>query len=170
MNNISMIKINETNMFDSIDHENLTLSEQKSIIRLAYAIVRENYKPGQKVAGPVAIKHMLVLRLTDLRNEVFGAIFLSNSHTIIDIDDLFQGTVNRASVFPRVVVQKALECNASAVIFYHNHPSGDPEPSTGDREITERLKEALALFDVRVLDHLIVGGANIFSLTGERLL
>ncbi|HEB56627.1 MAG TPA: DNA repair protein RadC [Gammaproteobacteria bacterium] len=157
-------------MFDAVEHKHLTASEQESIIKLARDVVRENYKPGQLVSSSTDIKDLMIFRLADLNNEIFGAVFLNNRHTIIDIEDLFQGSIAGASIHPRVVVQRAMECNAAAVIFYHNHPSGDPRPSEADQEITKRLKDALELMDVRVLDHLVVGGADVVSFADQGLL
>lgn len=89
--------------------------------------------------------------------EVFAVMLLDNQHRLIEFKELFQGTIDAASVYPREVVKTALKANAAAVIFAHNHPSGDPEPSQADRRITTRLQDALALIDVRVLDHIVVG-------------
>ena len=90
-------------------------------------------------------------------SEQFGAIFLDNRHRVITFEILFSGTIDGASVYPREVVKRALQLNAAAVIFSHNHPSGDTTPSDADKRITDRLKEALGLVDVRVLDHFVVG-------------
>ncbi len=90
-------------------------------------------------------------------------IFLNCRNVIIGMEDLFQGTVDHASVYSRVVVQRVMEHNATAVIFYHNHPSGTPEPSEADKKITSRLKEARSLVDTLVLDHLVVGGGDAVS-------
>lgn len=92
-----------------------------------------------------------------IANELFSVPFLDNRHGVIQYKEMFRGTIDGASVFPREVVKMALSCNASAVIFSHNHPSGVAEPSRADESITKRLKDALALVDVRVLDHLIIG-------------
>lgn len=90
-------------------------------------------------------------------SEHFGAIFLDNRHCVITFEVLFTGTIDGASVYPREVVKRALQLNAAAVIFSHNHPSGNTTPSEADKRITDRLREALSLIDVRVLDHFIVG-------------
>jgi DNA repair protein RadC len=106
----------------------------------------------------------LQLRLAEQKNEVFGAIFLSNRHAIIATEELFYGTIDGTSVHPRVVVQKAMEHNAAVVIFYHNHPSGVAEPSQADQRITQRLVDALKLVEVRVLDHIVVTAEESVSL------
>jgi DNA repair protein RadC len=109
------------------------------------------------------MRDYLRLRFGELEYEVFSVVFLDNRHRIIQFDELFRGTIDGCSVHPRIVVQRALECNAAAVILGHNHPSGVAEPSNADKTITHRLKEALALVDVRVLDHLIVTRGSIVS-------
>jgi DNA repair protein RadC len=97
-------------------------------------------------------------------------VYLDNRHRIIDVAELFHGTIDGASVHPRVVVQQALELNAAAIIFYHNHPSGVAEPSHADEAITRRLKEALALVDVRVLDHFVVTAGESVSFANRGLI
>ncbi len=97
------------------------------------------------------------LKLADYEHEVFACLFMDQRHHVIAFDELFRGTIDGASVYPREVVKEALNHNAAAVIFAHNHPSGNAEPSQADQQITKRLKDALALIDVRVLDHLVVG-------------
>lgn len=110
------------------------------------------------------------LKLAERKNEAFAAFWLDNRHGLIEFEELFHGTVDGSSVPPRVVVQRALELNAVAVIFTHNHPSGNPEPSNADKRITERLRDALALVDVRVLDHIVVGGPDTYSFAEQGLL
>lgn len=110
----------------------------------------------------------LISRLGTLAHEVFGALFLNSQHRVLAFEDLFRGTLDGASVYPREVVKRALHHNAAAVIFSHNHPSGIAEPSAEDRRITTRLAEALGLIGVRVLDHIVVGNgvATSFSQRG----
>ncbi|HEC73784.1 MAG TPA: JAB domain-containing protein [Methylophaga aminisulfidivorans] len=103
-------------------------------------------------------------RLRAYPHEVFACLFLDNQHHFLAFDELFRGTIDSASVYPREVVKAALKYNASAVILAHNHPSGIAEPSQADIRITDRLKAALELVDIRVLDHIIVGNAEITSL------
>jgi len=107
--------------------------------------------------NPSDVKTFLKLRMTHYKSEVFAALFLNNRHHMLAFDEMFQGTIDGASVHPREVVRRALEHNAAAVILAHNHPSGVAEPSQADRRITDRLRDALALIDVRVLDHIVVG-------------
>ncbi len=107
--------------------------------------------------SPDAVKSVIALHMRDLENEVFSCLFLDNRHRLINYQELFNGTIDSASVYPREVVKAALKQNAAAVIFAHNHPSGVAEPSRADIEITAKLKKALALVDIRVLDHIIAG-------------
>jgi DNA repair protein RadC len=122
------------------------------------------------MSSPEATRDYLKLRLGTYPHEVFAALFLDNRHRVIDYRELFAGTIDGASVHPREVVRAALELNAAAIIFAHNHPSGVAEPSQSDLRITQRLKDALALIDVRVLDHLIIGEGGGTSLAERGLL
>jgi DNA repair protein RadC len=101
---------------------------------------------------------------------VFSCLYLDNRHRVIQFEELFRGTINGASVYPREVVKKALGHNAAAVIFAHNHPSGVAEPSAADRRITQQLSDALALVDVRVLDHVVVGDGTTISFAEQGLM
>ncbi len=119
---------------------------------------------GNVLDSPRATRDYLALRLGQLEHEMFCCLFLDNRHRLVAFEELFRGTVDGASVHPREVVKRALARNAAAVILAHNHPSGAPEPSQADELITLRLKDALALVDIRLLDHLIVGGKTVVSL------
>lgn len=111
-----------------------------------------------------------MLKLAGEESEVFSAIFLDNRHRVLSYDELFYGTVSGASVHPREVVKRALQHNAAAVIFAHNHPSGVAEPSRADVGLTRRLKDALALVDVSVMDHIVVGHGETASFAERGLL
>ncbi len=124
----------------------------------------ERLRRGAALSSPREAADFLSMRLRDRCREVFGCLFLDNRHQVIDYEDLFEGTVNGASVYPREVVRRALELNAAALIVAHNHPSGIAEPSDADISITRRLKEALALVDIRLLDHLVIGDGDCVSL------
>ncbi len=115
------------------------------------------FKAGPALGSPAAVRDYLRLKLVAEPNEIFAVVFLDSQHQVLAFEPLFKGTVDQTSVYPRVVVQRALALNASALILAHQHPSGTTEPSAADRAITERLKSALATVDVRVLDHFIVG-------------
>lgn len=144
--------------------------EKQSVITLAMKVLSIKHRAGRVLSKPDETRDFLRLRLADYRNEVFGCLFLDNRHRIIAVRELFQGTIDGASVYPRVVVQQAMEVNAAAVVFFHNHPSGVAEPSHADEAITRRLKDALALVDVRVLDHFVVSAGESASFAERGLL
>ncbi|HET9033181.1 MAG TPA: DNA repair protein RadC [Dokdonella sp.] len=122
--------------------------------------LREN----EALTDPAASARFLKSRLAAYPYEVFACLFLDNRHRVIAFEELFRGTIDGASVHPREVVRHCLEHNAAAVIFAHNHPSGVSEPSAADRAITLRLRDALALVDIRVLDHFVIGSGDPTSL------
>ncbi len=116
------------------------------------------------------MREYLRLRLQALPHEVFIALFLDAQNRVIEIEELFRGTLTQTSVYPREVIKHALRHNAGAVIFAHNHPSGVAEPSRADETLTQALKQALALVDIRVLDHFIVAGSSVVSFAERGLL
>lgn len=118
---------------------------------------------GDALTSPSLVRAYLASQLRHLGHEEFAALFLDSQHQVILYESLFRGTLNSASVYPREVARRALELGAGAVIFAHNHPSGIAEPSDADRRITERLREALGLFEIRVLDHFVVGDGEVVS-------
>lgn len=130
---------------------------EHQILEKAVEILESRLVSGDVFTRLMDTKTFLSCKLGEYEREVFGVMLLNNQHQLIEFNELFFGTVDSASVYPREVVKLVLEKNASAVIFAHNHPSGDATPSQADRRITERLKDALALVDVRVLDHIVVG-------------
>lgn len=135
-----------------------------SVIAAALAELRCRLRqPGQKMESPQDVKNYLTLKLAELEHEEFHALFLDPQHCVVRFEQMFIGTTTQTSVHPREVVKRALACNATAVIFAHNHPSGSPIPSRADEHLTGELKKALALVDVRVLDHMIVGGTKVVS-------
>jgi len=144
--------------------------EKQSLITLAMKVLAIKHRAGRALSKPEETRNYLRLRLADYRNEVFGCLFLDNRHRIIAVRELFQGTIDGASVHPRVVVQQAMEVNAAAMVFFHNHPSGVAEPSRADEMLTRRLSEALALVDVRVLDHFVVSGGESVSFAERGLI
>ncbi|MGH8569593.1 MAG: RadC family protein [Gammaproteobacteria bacterium] len=122
------------------------------------------------LSSPETTRSYLMYRLKGLAYEAFLCLFLDNRHRVISCEEMFRGTVDTAQVYPREVVKRALVLNAAAVILAHNHPSGEAEPSHADRAITERLKDALALIEVRVLDHLVIGDGVATSMAERGLM
>ncbi len=133
------------------------------IVSLAEVILGERFQRGQAFTDPVAVKSWLKARLATRPHEVFCVLYLDTRHRVLAFEELFRGTLDGASVPPREVVKQALHHNAAAVIFTHNHPSGLAEPSDADRRLTQRLKDALALVDIRTLDHFVIGGIEAVS-------
>jgi DNA repair protein RadC len=144
-----------------------TLDEIMAGARHALSI---RIRKGSVLNSPRATADYLTARLAQREHEVFTVIYLDNRHRLIACQDLFRGTIDGASVHPREVVKEALRHNAAAVILAHNHPSGIAEPSHADELITTRFREALALVDIRVLDHLIIAGGTTLSFTEKGLL
>jgi len=134
----------------------ITANEQ-GIINQAKDILLNSIMRGDALCSPSQTRDFLQLELAKELSEVFAVLFLDNRNRVISFDKMFFGTIDGASVYPREVIRRALDHNASAVIFAHNHPSGVAEPSSADQQITERLKQAMALVDIRVLDHFVIG-------------
>jgi DNA repair protein RadC len=137
---------------------------EAELLSIAKAFARRRLARGRKITQPALAFDYLQVLLQDYEHEVFSALFLDSQHRVICFEELFRGTIDAASVYPREVVKKALAHNAAAVILVHNHPSGDPKPSDADRRITQRLKEALEIVEIRVIDHVIVGSEGCSSL------
>ncbi|QEW05863.1 RadC family protein [Nitrincola iocasae] len=133
------------------------------LMRLAKLLAKRRLARGRKIDSPGEVHRCLQTLLMDYEHEVFGILMLDNRHRIIQFSEMFRGTINSASVYPREVVKEALAQNAAAVILVHNHPSGEPEPSQADRQITDRIKQALDTVEVRVLDHVVVGHEGTVS-------
>lgn len=136
----------------------------EQIVEGARSLVEDRACRGVSFKDPAAARTYFRDRLCGLEREVFATVLLDTRHRLVESVELFHGTIDGAEVHPREVVRRALLCNAAAVIVSHNHPSGDPEPSVADRAVTARLKHALALLDVRLLGHVIVGGRQTVSL------
>ncbi len=132
----------------------------EEIIEAAKEEITRRFSRGETLSSPDKTKEFLQLRLGHLEHEVFAILWLDNRHRIIAFDELFRGTIDGASVHPREVVKTALKRNAAACVLAHNHPSGVAEPSQADRNITQRIKDALHVVDVRILDHVIVAENN----------
>jgi DNA repair protein RadC len=132
--------------------------------------LRERLKPGTTIGSPADSREFLLASLRDRQHEVFCCLFLDNRHRVLAFDELFRGTIDAAAVYPREIVKQALTRNAAAVILAHNHPSGVAEPSQSDQLITRRIRDALDLVDVRLLDHFVIGDNCCVSLASRGLL
>ncbi|MCK6689661.1 DNA repair protein RadC [Klebsiella quasipneumoniae] len=141
----------------------LTPYAQRTIRRAINLLDKYLRQPGIAFSSSTVARDWLRLKLAGQEREVFMVLYLDNQHCLLESETLFAGSINHVQVHPREVVKSALRFNAAAVVLAHNHPSGDPEPSQCDRNITGRLKEALALVDVNILDHLVVGSVGIVS-------
>jgi len=142
----------------------------RSLPELARRYFAESLPVGTAIHSPADTEAFLHARLRHLGHEMFCCLYLDNRHRVLRFDELFRGTIDGTSVYPREVVKEALAINAAAVIFAHNHPSGVAEPSQADERITRRLKSALELVDIRLLDHLIIGSTETTSLASRGLL
>jgi len=138
-------------------------------LELGHRHLAAGLERGDALADPAAAGRYFAQRLRGSANEVFAALFLDTRHRALGFEELFRGSIDGAEVHPRVLVQRALAHGAAAVIVGHNHPSGNPEPSAADRAVTARLKQALALVDVRLLDHFIVGDGAPLSMAARGL-
>lgn len=140
------------------------------VLRAAQQVLADQVRGSDVLTSPAAVKDFLRLRLGALPHEVFAVVHLDAQHRVLDYVELFRGTITQTSVYPREVVKEALARNAAALLLVHCHPSGLAEPSRADEFLTQTLKSALALVDVRVLDHLIVAGPTILSMAERGLL
>jgi len=135
----------------------------QAVLEMSRRALKEEMQRGDALGSPNAVRDYLQLLLGGRQQEVFLVLFLDTQHRVIASEELFHGTLSQTSVYPREVVKRALAHNAAAVILAHNHPSGVAEPSQADQHLTDALKQALGLVDVRVLDHFIVAGAGCLS-------
>jgi len=145
-------------------------AQLQAVLEMARRHTFEELDRGDVLTSPEATRIYLSQQLRHYQHEVFACLFLDNQHHILEFEELFRGTIDSASVYPREVVKKALVHNAAAVILAHNHPSGISEPSQADKLITDKLKQALALIDIRVLDHFIIGDGIPYSFAENGLL
>ena len=142
----------------------------QAVRELAARALGERLAQRDALTSPSAVRDFLRHRLAGLPHEVFVVILLDAQNRVLDVDEMFRGTLTQTSVYPREVVKAALRANAAAVIFAHNHPSGVAEPSRSDESLTQALKQALSLVDVKVLDHFIVAGTSCLSFAERGLL
>ena len=146
-------------------------SPEADVIQQALRLLESRMRAvGPLLTNPQTVRDYLRLRIADLEHEAFIVLFLDNQHRLIAVEEMFRGTLAQTSVYPREVVKAALRHNASAVVFAHNHPSGVAEPSRADELLTAALKQALALVDIKTLDHFVVGGDKTISFAERGLL
>jgi DNA repair protein RadC len=145
-------------------------TEVAAVMELARRAAAQQLKEREVFSSPDAVKHYMQMHLAHKPHEVFAVLFLDAQHRLIAMEELFRGTLTQTSVYPREVVRRALQIEAAAVVLAHNHPSGTVQPSRADESLTQTLKSALALIDIRVLDHVIVAPGQSFSMAEKGLL
>ena len=149
---------------------NARLAILRALPELARRYFEETLPMGEAIRSPSDTETFLIARLRDRPHEVFCCLYLDNRHRVILFEELFRGTIDGTSVYPREIVKQALAVNAAAIILAHNHPSGVAEPSQADERITRRVKSALELVDIRLLDHLVIGDGTSTSLASRGML
>jgi DNA repair protein RadC len=159
----------DTKVFMIHDGSGARRAQDGEIVAAAQAILARSFRRNTALTSPRVARDYLALKYSLAEQELFVVLFLDNRHRLIECSELFRGTIDGASVHPREVVKAALSKNAAAVILVHNHPSGVAEPSQADEVITSRLRDALALVDIRVVDHLIVAGGGTVSMAERGL-
>lgn len=145
-------------------------AQLQAVLEMARRALAEEMHQRDALTSPTAVRDYLRLRLAGLQHEVFVVLFLDAQNRVLEVEELFRGTLTQTSVYPREVVKRALARNAGAIILAHNHPSGLAEPSQADRLLTDQLKAALALVDVKVLDHFVIAGNRSLSFVERGLL
>lgn len=142
----------------------------KAIAALTVRYMAEEMNQGPFIGHSRDVQRLLSGRFRDMGREIFAVVFLDTRHHVLAMEDMFQGTINSATVFPREIVKRSLQLNAAAIVAVHNHPSGNPEPSSDDRQVTRELQRACGLMDISLLDHIIIGGNDCFSFAEHQLL
>ena len=153
----NLLQADQTTFCNHLGLGKAKYAQLRAVLEMARRYLSESLQRGEPLSSPHITRQFLSQKLRDYSHEVFAVLFLDQRHRVICFEELFRGTIDNASVYPREVVRQTLFHNAAAVIFAHNHPSGIAEPSQVDQHITRRLQDALALIDVRVLDHFVVG-------------
>ncbi|KJS09983.1 MAG: hypothetical protein VR73_00485 [Gammaproteobacteria bacterium BRH_c0] len=148
----------------------MRLLNEEDVLTTAKTIMESRFARSHYLTSPDITRQYLTLALANEPREVFAIILLDSHHGVLGLETLFYGTIDGASVYPREIVKTALDANAAAVILVHNHPSGHPEPSQADQQITDKIVNALQTVDVRTLDHLIVAGSAVLSFAERGLL
>ena len=150
--------------------DDVRLATLKALRELARRYFEETLPVGEAIRSPSDTETFLLAKLRDRPHEVFCCLYLDNRHRVLRFEELFRGTIDGTSVYPREVVKQALSVNAAAIILAHNHPSGVAEPSQADERITKRVKMALELVDIRLLDHLVIGDGTTTSLASRGMI
>ena len=153
----SLLKASETSFCQARGLGRAKYAQLQAVLEMAKRHLTEKVRQTSTLSSPEDTRQLISSHLRDRQREVFAVLFLDNQHRLLAFEELFEGTIDCAGVYPREVVRRVLAHNAAATIFAHNHPSGIAEPSLADRQITNRLIDALSLIDVRVLDHLVIG-------------
>lgn len=165
-----LLEASQTEFCRGLGLGNAKYAQLQAVLEMARRHLSASLQASDVLTSPVLVRQYLSAQLRHQPREVFAIIFLDSQHRLLAYDELFYGTIDGASVYPREVVKQALARNAAAVILAHNHPSGIAEPSQADQRITERLQAALGLVDIRVLDHMIVGASEVISFAERGLL
>ena len=156
--------------FAGLGAQALNEAERESVVQLACEVMAEEVARGPVVSGEADAAKYVQLKFGRCEREVFGCLFLTTRNRLIREEELFYGSIDRTTVHPRVILQKALAYNAGAVIFWHNHPSGTVEPSPSDMQLTSRTKDLLEEVDVRLLDHIVVSRSETVSMAARGLI
>lgn len=169
MAQLSLFSVNSNLMVR--DHAgDLTLATPDQILEAARSVIDQKVQRGQAFLKPHIAESYLRAKLAGLEHEVFSVVMLDSQHRLIAYVELFRGSISSAQIEPREVVKECLRHNAAAVLLSHNHPSGDATPSSADIAVTKRLREVLDLIDVRILDHIVVGGNSVVSMASRGLI
>lgn len=152
------------------DQGRYLMATADQILEAARQVIDQKIRRGASFTSPSEVKDYLKAKLSGYEREVFAVMLMDSKHCLIEYVELFQGTIDQAAVYPREVVKLAMQHNAATMIISHNHPSGNPDPSRVDEMLTKRLQDALALVDVRVLDHIIVAGNDTASFAERGLI
>ncbi len=165
-----LLRANQTDFCKAKGLGEAKYSQLQAVLEMAQRYLHESLQKKQFIQSSETAKDYLASQLANYPFEVFSCLFLDNQHRLIQYEELFRGTINSASVHPREVIRKVLDYNAAAVIFAHNHPSGDPTPSSMDQQITQQLQKALTLIETRLLDHIIIGDGQTYSMLDHGLI
>ena len=142
----------------------------KAVAAVTVRYLAEEMQQGPFIGHSRDVQRLLSGRFRDRDREIFAVVFLDTRHHVLALEEMFHGTLNSATVFPREIVRRALQLNAAAIVAVHNHPSGNPSPSADDRQVTRELQRACGLMDISLLDHIVIGGNDCFSFAEHRLL